>query len=422
MNYYMGNSKQKTGIPKMSDDQALPDDKAELAALYEPNLSIPRQIADPSTSGMSKYKYNSETESSTHFRMSNFAIKALMTLSPQSWRMFSTISEQLDLYPMELISDEDFLMRFSQGKAVIPVQHRTIKLKASDYERRWQLPAGSAYRTFTLDALALYDDSLTSTQFLGESLDEVYLTRPVSSIRFGVQQSGSNQTKQFGPDSLIGLTKHKDREKQVKSGFWQAREIEFELNEHLVHRMLLVQRYFTRIEKKPTVRLSKPAYKLYTMLNMIAGTSRQINGKWRFNLTLEEINLALKLTAASIPFALVTVLKYCEEISKKTQFNVTPVKDMTTKDGNRFTEISISFSEKSEMPVIEPPKKITRKLVTRPRVATGSQEELDWAKKNLLILLDFEVRLSRVSRKLPKADEERIARYREMLGDQAKGL
>lgn len=410
----------------MSEDKELSvrGKAVDLAAMYEPSLPVPTQISDPSTQEFEKFKYNAELESETHFRISNFAIKALMTLSPQSWRMFSSISEYLDLYPLELINDEDFLLKFSQGKAVIPVHHRTIKLKASDYERRWQLPAGSAYRTFTLDALALYEDSLTSTRFLGEKLDEVYLTRPISSIRFGVHSgnTGGSKTREFGPDSLIGLTNKGDRVKQVKDGFWQAREITFELNEHLVHRMLLVQRYFTRIEKRPTVRLSKPANKLFTMLCMIAGSNRQVNGKWTFNLTLEEINLALKLSAGSIPYALVSVKKYCNELNKKTQFDITPIKDFKTKDGNRFTQICITFSEKAEMPQIAPPKKITRKLIPRPRVAVGSQEELDWAKKNLRILLDFEIRLGRVSRKLPKADEDRVQRYRDMLGSQSNDI
>lgn len=384
---------------------------------FDDNLPIPRQVSDPSTTSLTKFKYNAERESETHFRISNFAIKALMTLSPDSWRIFSSISEHLDIYPIDLINDEEFLTKFVQGRAPIPERHRTVKLKATHYEKRWKLPKGSAYRTFTLDALSLYEDSLISTRFLGDEIDKVKLTRPISSIAFSVQaiHDGKKNTRVFGPESIAGLGDSKEREKGIKERFWQAKEIEFVLSEQLVQRMFMVQRYFTRIEKVPTSSLTKPANKMFAILCMFAGANTPINGKWSFSLNLLEINSAFKLSARSIPKALEIISRYCKEINSKTQFKVNPYSDPLTKDGNAFTQINFDFSEDATLPVLESKKEIVRKLIPRPRVEKGSMAEKEWAKKNLRILLDYEVRLQRVNRKLPAQDERRVLRYKEML-------
>lgn len=403
---------------EMSDSSN--DKENELMTLQD-NLGRPDQLTDATPRSLSVFKYNAERESDTHFRVSNFAIKALMSLSPDSWRMFSTISEQLDLHPNELINDEEFLRKFSEGKATIPSHFRTITIKASQYEKRWLLPKGSAYRTFTLDALTLFEDSLASSTFLGEDLVRMELTRPVTSIQFIVQaiQDGSKVNKLFGPESLVrpSLLSTKEHKINIESGFWQAKEIKFLLNENLFHTILMVQQYFTRIEKKPTTKLSKLANKLFAILSLMSDINRPLNETWVFTLTLNEVNTALKLTAKSIPVAFKSLSTYCEELTAKTNFNVVPEKDPLTKDGNKFTQVVIHFSEKTTPLTIEQPKKVTRKLIPRPRVAVCSMEEKEWVKNNLHILMDYELRLKQVNKKLPSIDVKRVKRYKEILGD-----
>ncbi|WP_318492130.1 hypothetical protein [Photobacterium leiognathi] len=106
------------------------------------------------------------------------------------------------------------------------------------------------------------------------------------------------------------------------------------------------------------------------------------------------------------------------ELTKKTEFDVIHFKDEATKVKKKYMQLNIVFSKKSAGDLEQKGmKKITRKrLPPRPRVTVGSDAEGAWARKCIAILEAYEKELKTVKRKLIKADRERLARYRKIIG------
>lgn len=408
-----------TAVDLKKESEASKSQKMVNDKPFVSNLPPPPQVSDLTATEVLKFKHHADNEKATHYRLSNYAISTLLQMTPNSWRVFSSISEVLDVYPLELIEDEDFLAKFAEGKATIPEQFRTVKVRALDYQKRWKIPAQNAYRTFTLEALELFDETLANTFFnpkKGEA--EINLSRPISDIRFHVnikEKDGSSVAKEV-TEKLI----KRDVSDKRDGLLWQCHAVTFVLHERLAYQMFLMQRMFTRIEKSVTGKLSKPALKIFTMLCMFANSTPARNGAWLVQLDLDQCNAMAGTNSETIARFSANFKRYAKELTERTEFDIEFSKDKQSKIGQKFTKLNIFFSrnEKRALSIAVKDKSVTRKLVPRPRVLAGSHAEGEWAKKNISILLKYEKELKAIKRILPKVDRERLARYKKIVGMQ----
>ncbi|WP_305810534.1 hypothetical protein [Photobacterium leiognathi] len=176
----------------------------------------------------------------------------------------------------------------------------------------------------------------------------------------------------------------------------------FILHERLAMEMLFLQRYFTRLDSAITEKLTKPASQ---------------EGGWMISLDLEQCN-KLSATKYKTITQFANNFKLATELTKKTEFDVIHFKDEATKVKKKYMQLNIVFSKKSAGDLEQKGmKNITRKrLPPRPRVTVGSDAEDAWARKCIAILEAYEKELKTVKRKLIKADRERLARYRKIVG------
>ncbi|PSV00594.1 hypothetical protein [Photobacterium kishitanii] len=365
-----------------------------------------------------EFKFNADSERDSHYRLHNSVISCLMQMNPTSWRMFEAVTSGLDIYPFELIEDSDFLSQFTQGKASIPEHFRTVTVHASDYSKRWGLTRSNGHRQFTLDALTLFNETLSTISFDERSNSaDIKLSRPVSDVTFHatVQNKETGATTLDFHDSMIRKNTKDKRDNTV----WQCSSATFVIHEKLALNMLLLQKMFTRIEKSATAPLSKAGAKLYAFMCMISGSRCAVNDAWCMALDLTKCNSLCGTKYNSIvDFA--RNFNLPSELTSKSDFDVTAIKDEESKIGRKYMKIKIFFSRKTCKKGIEElakKGKITRRLVPRPRVLVGSHEEGVWARKNIKILLEFESKLINVKRILPKADRERLSRYRKIIGE-----
>ncbi|PSV25362.1 hypothetical protein [Photobacterium kishitanii] len=371
-----------------------------------------------------KFKYNNDLDQKGKlYRLSNDVITGLLQMEPDSWRIFEQIAKKIDVYPLKLLNSEQFLNDLSEGTAVIPAKYRTVTLRAKDYIKDYQLAASTGYREFTLNALSLFDEMLTNISFSDthNTVIDVGLSRPISDITFHVQlnQSEMTQIKTVTHQMIKpkGWTQKK-AESGDENKHWSAASVSFILHERLAMEMLFLQRYFTRLDSTVTEKLTKPASKLYTLLQMTASSKPMSQeGGWMISLDLEQCN-KLSATKYKTITQFSNNFKLANELSKKTEFDVIHFKDESSKVKKKYVQLNIAFSKKSagdlEKKGIQ---KITRKrLPPRPRVLVGSAAEGSWARKCIVILEAYEKELKTVKRKLIKADRDRLERYRKIIG------
>ena len=371
-----------------------------------------------------KFKYNNDLDQKGKlYRLSNDVITGLLQMEPDSWRIFEQIAKKIDVYPLKLLNSEQFLNDLSEGTAVIPAKYRTVTLRAKDYIKDYQLPASTGYREFTLNALSLFDEMLTNISFSDthNTVIDVGLSRPISDITFHVQlnQSEMTQIKTVTHQMIKpkGWTQKK-AENGDENKHWSAANVSFILHERLAMEMLFLQRYFTRLDSTVTEKLTKPASKLYTLLQMTASSKPMSKeGGWMISLDLEQCN-KLSATKYKTITQFSNNFKLANELSKKTEFDVIHFKDESSKVKKKYVQLNIVFSKKSAGDLeLKGIKKVTRKrLPPRPRVLVGSDAEGTWARKCIVILEAYEKELKTVKRKLIKADRDRLKRYRKIIG------
>ncbi|ANO35643.1 hypothetical protein A6E01_20750 (plasmid) [Vibrio breoganii] len=360
-------------------------------------------------------KHRFEQERDTHYRLSNEVISTLLQMKPTSWRIFEQIVSNLDVYPTELMNNDGFIGEWvkSKGKTAIPQHFRTIEIKAIDYATKWKLPRNNAYRQFTKDCLALFNETLSNVS-LGpyKNTAELTLSRVVSDVTFHARPAVGEDVVDV-KSSLIKISSDDERENTV----WQCHSATFVLNETLAANMLFLRTFFTRIEKQATAPLSKQAMKMYTLISMIAAGSKPVDGGWKLSWDLSQCN-ALTGTEYSSIALFAANFRLSTELSKYTEFDVIHSKDKASRDGLKYTKLNIFFSKKASSVVPRlAPSQITRKLYPRPRVLAGSAAEGVWARKNIVALERFREDLALVGRILPKADRERLARYKKIIGE-----
>lgn len=365
-----------------------------------------------------KHKFNDDKKSQ-HYRLSNDVITGLLQMQPDSWRIFEQIAKTIDVYPINLLNSEAFLQELAEGTAVIPPKYRTVTLKAKDYIHAYQLPPSTGYREFTLNALSLFDEMLQKISYSDthNNIIDVGLSRPISDITFHVQAEVGATKVTYDMIKPKGWTT-KNAEPSDEGKFWSAASITFTLHERLALDMLFLQRYFTRLDSHVVEKLTKPASKLYTLMQMTATSkSASVDGAWMITLDLNQCN---KLTATKYKsitqFA--NNFRIPEEIQRKTEFDVLCFKDEQSKIKKKYVKLNLTFSRKTPVQMEKQGTgKITRKrLPPRPRVKVGSDAEGQWARRCIAILVEYEAQLKAVKRKLVKADRERLARYRAIIG------
>ncbi|MEI8659348.1 hypothetical protein [Vibrio sp. Hal054] len=362
-----------------------------------------------------KYKHHFVKESGTHYRISNNVISNLLQMSNDAWRVFESITKELDIYPDELVNDGAFLEMFYRGEAHIPLKYRTVKLFAKDYIKAYSLTETNGYRDFTLNSLALFEEPIKHFSFSKSNTLDITITHPVSKITFHTQvrnDEGERVTRVVSSESI-----RRNGDTTSVGKIWSAHSITFVLDEELILHMLLLRNFFTRIERKSAERLSKACVKLYTLLLMHKGSSKPVDGAWMIQLDLNQCNALTSTNYQSI-VAYANNFRLADELNRKTELEVHIDKDNRTKEGKKFTHLNIFFSEKSAkvMAEIGIEKKITRKLKMRPRCLVGSDAEGRWARENIKILLDYKAKLQEVGRVLPKADRDRLDTYYSIIG------
>ncbi|MCD9513119.1 hypothetical protein C9I86_13215 [Photobacterium sp. NCIMB 13483] len=371
-----------------------------------------------------KFKYNNDLDQKGKlYRLSNDVITGLLQMEPDSWRIFEQIAKKIDIYPLKLLNSEQFLNDLSEGTAVIPAKYRTVTLRAKDYIKDYQLAASTGYREFTLNALSLFDEMLTNISFSDtrNSVIDVGLSRPISDITFHVQLNQSEMTQIKTVTHQMIKPKGWTQKKAAsgdESKHWSAASVSFILHERLAMEMLFLQRYFTRLDSAVTEKLTKPASKLYTLLQMTASSKPvSLEGGWMISLDLEQCN-KLSATKYKTITQFANNFKLATELTKKTEYDVIHFKDEASKVKKKYVQLNIAFSKKSAGDLEQKGlKKITRKrLPPRPRVLVGSDAEGAWARKCIAILEAYEKELKTVKRKLIKADRERLVRYRKIIG------
>ena len=362
-----------------------------------------------------KFKHHFIKESGTHYRISNNVISNLLQMSNDSWRVFESITKELDIYPDELVNDGAFLETFYRGEAHIPLKYRTVKLHAKDYIKSYNLTETNGYRDFTLNALALFEEPIKHFSFSQSNTLDITITHPVSKVTFHTQvrnDQGERVSKVVTSESI-----RRNGDTTSIGKIWSAHSITFVLDEELILHMLLLRNYFTRIERKSAERLSKAGVKLYTLLLMHKGSTKGVDGAWMIQLDLDKCNALTSTNYQSIT-QYANNFRLADELNRKTELEVHIDKDNRTKDGKKFTHLNIFFSEKSAKVMAELgiEKKITRKLKMRPRCLAGSDAEGRWARENIKILLDYKAKLKEAGRVLPKVDRDRLETYYAIIG------
>ncbi|MGR5238628.1 hypothetical protein [Vibrio alfacsensis] len=353
-------------------------------------------------------------EKDSHFRLSNKVISYLLQMKPDSWRMFESVAMELDVYPLELLRSQDgkFLEEFAKGKAAIPTEYRIVTVQASKFIRRHGMDKSNGYRDFTMSALSLFNETLSSVNFDERIPDQarISLSHPITDIEFMAKSKGG--TRRIEHSSIKGSPTFKE---SSADPVWSCYEATFHLNEDLVFNMLFLHKMFTRIDKKTSSLISKGGSKLYSLLCMISGSRAPTNAAWKLSMTLEECN-ALTGTNYKTVTQYASNFKLPDELTKKTEFDVTFSKEEETRIGKLYTRLIVFFSKKTEKIELSG-KPVRCKLKPRPRVVVGSDLEGQWARYNIAILMDFRERLKSAGYKLPGADLRRLNNYRKIIGE-----
>ncbi|MCG7500116.1 replication initiation protein [Vibrio sp. Of7-15] len=369
---------------------------------------------------LKQFGYNYQLDKKEqYYRLSNEVITGLLQMRPESWRIFEQLCKKIDVYPLDLLNSPEFIKAFNEGKAVVPESYRTVTLYAKDYIRDYKLSPNTGYREFTLNALSLFDEVLSSVSFSSvNGLLKMGLSHPVSDITFHVQQ------KKAGENTIASVHRDMMKEKGWTRGgeggnkFWSAASITLVLHEKLAMEMLLLNKYFTRIDGKITRHLTKAGSKLYSLLQMTANSTRPECDGWSLALDLEQCNKLMDTKYKSIA-QFSANFKLPKELTEKTDFDVLFEKDIYSKIGKKFTRIILFFSKKSAVQMeMTGVKKLERpRLPPRPRVRKASHAEGEWARRCMAILVSHQKKLEAVNRVLPKADRDRLVRYRKIIGE-----
>ncbi|MCG7584582.1 RepB family plasmid replication initiator protein [Photobacterium sp. OFAV2-7] len=360
------------------------------------------------TAELERYRYNAALDAKENiFRVSNEVIKGLIAMNGPSWRMFEAIARHIDLYPLRIKADDEFIAAFNQGKRYIPSEYRTVTLAAADYVDVYQLSNNTGRKQFVRDAISLYEESVEL--FQGDSLK---VSRPINEIEFHLERraKGAKSTEE-----VVALADMKG-DKPVAT---QAARITFELNEKLALAMLFVVKNFTRLDNNIKSHLSPVANKLYTYLKMTMDSQRPVREQHILSWDLATWNRFLNTNYASIT-RLKDRFNLHTQITDKTDLTLIADIDREQKTGRAYTHFYVMWMKTPTHELIEqgkPVEKPSRKrLPPRPRVVAGSHAEGEWAKKCLAILKDFEDRLNALGRILPKADRDKRDRYNKILG------
>lgn len=351
-----------------------------------------------------------------YYRMSNEAIFNLMKMKASAFRVFLYICKHIDLYPLKLLQDPEFVERFEKGEKDIPAKDRTIEVRARDYIREYNLGSTQGYREFADSAIALFKSEVTWAEQKGD-LGVVGLLHPIEKAIFTMRKTSGGETHYISSNNILAF--QKDRNGERKS--WTATSCEFVLSQDLAQYMFFLRSYFTRIDSNITKGISKPAALLYSFLKMKLDSDPSKSDKIRFLMSLDELNDIDNTNFPSVSkFFSRSKVKFSldDEITKKTDLHVFFYKDEQTKKGNKYVYAAVEVSRKHCVQVeLDGVKEITRpRLPRRPKVLAGSHEEGVWARKTIKILIEHQKQLELVGRKLIKRDRESLERCLEITG------
>lgn len=361
---------------------------------------------------LEQFRFNAAVDSKNNvFRVSNEVISGLMAMNSSSWRMFEFVAMHLDIYPLELRLNDEFIEAFNQGKKYIPSEYRTVTLTAAEYVKTFKLTDIAGRKQFVRDALSLFNEAVEI--FQGNKLR---LSRPITDIEFEVERrvkgKGAVVEKLYAGDML-----------GEKPAATQAARLTIEINENLALAMLFVVKNFTRLDNKIKAHLSPVANKLYTYLKMqVESESRhreQIFVTW----DLDTWNRFLHTNHKSIT-RLAGAFPYDKQLTERTDLTVISGIDKSQKRGRAYTHFYVGVMKTPTHELIEHDvvevKPTRKRLPPRPKVLKGSDAEGVWARKCIRILDDFEKELKAHKRVLPKADRDRRTKYLKIIGEVRK--
>ncbi len=361
---------------------------------------------------LEQFRYNAAVDSKNNvFRVSNDVISGLMAMNSSSWRMFEFVAMHLDIYPLELRLNDEFLESINQGKKYIPSEFRTVTLTAADYVKTFKLTDVAGRKQFVRDALSLFNEAVEI--FQGST---IRMSRPVTDLEFEVERRVKGQgavVEKFYAGEMLG----------TKPAASQAARLTIEINENLAMAMLFVVKNFTRLDNKIKARLSPAANKLYTYLKMQVESEAKYREQIYITWDLDTWNRFLNTKHKSIR-RLADSFAYDKQITESTDLTVVSGIDRTQKSGRAYTHFYVGVMKTPEHELIEHDivdvKPVRKRLPARPKVLKGSDAEGIWARKCIKILDDFEKELKAHKRVLPKADRDKREKYLKIIGEVRK--
>lgn len=367
-----------------------------------------------------EYNYKKDKQSGIQ-RYSNRILHTLESLDGNALRFYKFICDNMNLYPLELLEDDEFLDCMDRGEKVLYSKYRTVKLSASAYAERFypdQLRNGR--KCFLQHAVKLYETEIEA-QKLSRNGDYFAFKslRILSSISFIILRKSDGvmvEEKLTIKDIVAG-----------KAG--QAAEIIIELNDVIALQSMFMQRNFTLINHHVSSLLSAKSEKLYCslkMLSKISPVSTCLSVENNIDTFVKEASLnywnEFFGTSHKTIRRLIDSFKVHIEIREKTEIYAS-IEGFSSKGGKQNDMLRVSWYVRgveyfdilsaSVQQTVVP----TRKLKRRPpKIKTGTALEGDWASANIKILLNYELELKRITRKLPLADLRRLNRYYLILG------
>ncbi|MEZ9709721.1 hypothetical protein AB4254_13670 [Vibrio breoganii] len=360
-------------------------------------------------------------EEQSHYRVGNGVLAAIINLPIQNWRIFELAASKIQTYDDNLIENDLLIAsKLANSEHAFTHDECTVYLEASEYCRLYGIAPTNGYRQFTKECLSLYETSLNNVVFnspQSSQPDRVDLQRVLTNLTlFSDRAEGSLPVS---PDAIRRDVSHK------KDGYiWSCKGASLTFSTQVIKEMVLLTKYFTRIDYAVSSKMPAPAAKLFAYLTMHMEANK--NKPQVLSFTLPQLN-ALTSTNYDTIVQYFNNFKHHIYISRLSPIDVSVSKCENTKQGKKYTQMVMFVSKKEKCAIIESDpirtakhivNKTTRpKLIPRPRVTQGSHEEGVWARKNLNILQTYQQKLSAEGRELTKPDKERVARYKKILGE-----
>lgn len=359
-------------------------------------------------------------------RYSEMLVEFCDDIHPRAWRALTYIMSKIELYPLQaLMADDDgtYFERHCKGLRTFNSQYRTIELYASEYGERYS-PGNLAYsgKLFRDDMEMLCSEQGKLKPIYYQNGDEhtqIEVSYPLIEARALVKMIKSQDTVTV--DSFDKCT-----------SLYSCIIVLADITSLM---MLFQMSNFTRIDQHITNEMDTATKKIYETIFCLLDMERirlQRNKKKSpptciKTHNLEKWNTILGSKSSTLSRLKTRLQKIVNYINDHTNLDCslqyTTIHSTSSKGKPKRTKmLSLICSEKmSKAKIIEAKPKKTAPKLKKPRLARKPGKDdhdaiLKWASTNYEILIEYEKELKAVKRELVKADRERLAEFKTILG------